>query len=439
MKRAFLAALTLTLLAGPAWAQSPPPSPADIDAATQAWIATMGADAIARSNSYFEGKYWIGYAGAALTVAVCALLLVPGWFAGVRGWLEKTLKLKFLVAWGAALAFLLVLSVLTFPFDYWVFFVREHQYGISNQAFGPWLGEYLTNAGLNLVLFPLFLAILYFFVRVAKDAWWVWASAVTALFFAVIVAAAPVFISPLFNTYTPMQEGPLKADILQMAQANGVPAENVFVYDESRQSHRVSANVSGLLGTTRISLADNLLNRVSPEGVRMVTGHEIGHYVLGHVWSLIVALSLFAGALYACVHYAFKAIAKNERWGVRGLSDPAGLPLAFALFVAFAAIATPINNTIIRFHEHQADIYGVNASRAPDGFAETALLLSEYRKMHPSPLEEWFFYDHPSGYTRIHMAMQWKAHEMAAGRLPQSPLGPPDGYKPAFVVTDSAD
>jgi STE24 endopeptidase len=328
--------------------------------------------------------------------------------------------------------------VLTFPLDYWVGFVRERQYGLSTQDFAGWFSDWVKNAGVNLVIFPLFIAVLYLFVRIAKSAWWIWASAVTAVFFITAVALAPVFIAPMFNTYTPMQEGALKTDILAMAQANGVPAENVFVYDESRQSHRVSANVSGALGTTRISLADNLLNRVTPDGVRMVMGHEIGHYVLGHIVSLILALSLFASVIFACVHYSFKALAKNERWGIRDLTDPAGAPLAFALFVFFAALMTPINNTIIRFHEHQADIYGLNASRAPDGFAETALLLSESRKMQPSPFEEWFFYDHPSGYTRIHMAMQWKAHEMAAGHYPQGPLGPPPGYRPDFVVTRDA-
>lgn len=107
-----------------------------------------------------------------------------------------------------------------------------------------------------------------------------------------------------------------------------------------------------------------------------------------------------------------------------------------AILALLSAIATPIQNNIIRYHEHQADIFGLNASREPDGFAEAAVLLSEYRKMEPGPFELWFFYDHPSGYDRIHMAMEWKAHEMAAGRYPMGPGGPPPGWRPDFVVVD---
>jgi STE24 endopeptidase len=245
-----------------------------------------------------------------------------------------------------------------------------------------------------------------------------------------------VFFAPLFNTYKPMAEGPLKNDILAMAQASGVPATDVYVYDESRQSNRVTANVSGMFGTTRISLADNLLERTSPDGVRMVMGHEIGHYVLRHTTSILVMLSILFAVVFALLNQSFRMLTAGERWGVRSIWDPAGLPFFAALFTGFMAIATPITNNIIRFHEHQADIFGLHASRAPDGFAETALLLSEYRKMEPTPFEEWFFYDHPSGYARIHMAMSWKAHEIAAGRHPPSAGGPPAGWRPDFVVTE---
>jgi STE24 endopeptidase len=108
--------------------------------------------------------------------------------------------------------------------------------------------------------------------------------------------------------------------------------------------------------------------------------------------------------------------------------------LLFAIITFLGLISMPINNNITRFHENQADIFGLNAAREPDGFAEAAILLSEYRKMEPTPFEEWFFYDHPSGYARVHMAMQWKAHEMAAGRYPAGRGGPPEGWRPDFVV-----
>lgn len=406
----------------------------DVNAATRAWLDTMGPEATARSNQYFTGGYAIEFAGAALSIIIAGLLLAFGWARGVRAWLERTVKWFPLVALGSAFFYNVVSTILTFPFSYYVGFVREHQFSLSTQTFPEWFGEQLIGAGLGIVLGSVFLAILYVIIRVAKNTWWIWGSLVSVALAALLIMAGPVFIDPLFNTYTPMEEGPLKAEILAMAQANGVPADNVYVFDTSRQSNRITANVAGLFGTTRVALGDNLLSRTSPEAVRAVMGHELGHYVLGHIYSILLMLGGLIIGTFAITHYAFKALAKNERWGISDIADPAGLPLIMGLVAVVGIFAAPIQRNIVYFHEHQADIFGLNAARSPDGFAEAAVLLSEYRKMEPSPLEEWFFYDHPSGWNRVHMAMQWKANQIAIGHLPPSPGGPPTGWRPDFVV-----
>ncbi|MBY0562707.1 MAG: M48 family metallopeptidase [Hyphomonadaceae bacterium] len=407
--------------------------PFDPDAATRAWLDTMGADATARSNAYFEGGYWIDLAGTLVSVAVAALILLLGWARGVRAWLERTVKWFPFVAFGVSFFVNLVSTVLTFPFSYYVGFVREHRYDLSTQTFPEWFNEQLIGAGIGLIVGSIFLAILYLIIRAAKNTWWVWGSAATVVFAGALIFLQPVYIEPLFNTYTPMQEGELKDDILAMAQANGVPAHDVLVYDRSRQTNSISANVAGLFGTTRIALADTLLERGSPEAVRAVMGHEIGHYVLGHIYSLMIMTAGLIIITFAIVHFAFRAITKGERWGVRDISDPAGLPVILAIISAVGLLATPIQNNITRFHENQADAFGLNLAREPDGFAEAAVMLSEYRKMEPSALEEWVFYTHPSGWNRVHRAMVWKANEIAAGRLPASPGGPPEGWVPDFV------
>src|SRR5262249_40832092 len=138
--------------------------------------------------------------------------------------------------------------------------------------------------------------------RKAPRTWWVWGSAVSCGFLVVALLISPVFIDPLFNRYTPMPATPLRAEILRMANANGVPADNVLVVDASRQTRRISANVAGLGPTVRIALNDNLLNRTSSEEVRAVMGHELGHYVLGHTTSLIVGLTLVAALMLALIH-----------------------------------------------------------------------------------------------------------------------------------------
>ncbi|MGD9982421.1 MAG: M48 family metallopeptidase [Hyphomonadaceae bacterium] len=425
---AFAAAIAL---AGPAFATA---LPFDPDEATRQWLATMGPEATERSNRYFEGGYIIQFVGPLVSILISFALLAIGWAKGVRSWLEKTVKLYFLVVLGMALFYNLVSTVLTFPLSYWIGFVREHEFGLSTQNFSQWFVEYLQANAIGLVIGSIAIVLLYLIIRALKRTWWLWGTVAAIAFGAVIQIAYPVYLAPIFNTFTPMEQGSLRTDILHMAQANGVPANDVMVFDVSRQSNRVTANVSGFMETTRISLSDTLIQRASTGGVREVMGHEIGHYVLNHTVSILIMGAVLYAIVFALANILFNLMSKGERWGIRDVSDPAGMPLLFAVITFLFTLATPVQNNMIRYHEHQADIFGLNASREPDGFAETALLLSEYRKMEPTPFELWFFYDHPSGYQRIHMAMQWKAHEMAAGRYPMGPGGPPPGWRPDFVV-----
>ncbi len=421
-------------LAGPAAAAVP----FNPEEATRAWLDTMGPEATARSNAYFEGGYIIEFAGVAINVLVAGLFLLLGWARGVRGWLERTVRFFPLVAAGTSFFYILVSSILTFPFQYYVGFVRQHRYDLSTQTLPEWLSEQAIGFAIGLVIGTIFLTVIYLIIRAARNTWWVWGSAVAIAFAAVMGLIFPVFIAPLFNTYTPMEQSELRDDIVAMAQANGVPATDVMVYDRSRQTNSISANVSGFGPTTRISLADTLLDRASPGAVRHVMGHEIGHYVLGHVYSGLIMNTLIILFTFAAVHFGFRALAKNERWGIRDISDPAGLPLIMVLLAVVGIITSPLQRNLTRFNEQQADMFALTAAREPDGAAEAALLLSEYRKMEPAPFEQWWFYTHPSGWNRVHNAMVWKAHEIAAGRFPPSPGGPPPGWRPDFVDGDAA-
>jgi len=206
----------------------------------------------------------------------------------------------------------------------------------------------------------------------------------------------------------------MKDQILRIARQNGIPATNVYEVDASRQSNRVSANVSGFLGTERITLNDNLLNRCSPEAVLAVMGHEMGHYVMNHIYKMVVFIGIFMVAIFVILRHALDwSLAKwGARWQIRGVDDPAVIPLALLIISVITLFYLPINNTLVRTQEYEADIFGLNTARQPDGFAEAALLLSEYRKMEPGPVEEFIFFDHPSGRTRIFASMRWKAENL---------------------------
>jgi STE24 endopeptidase len=254
--------------------------------------------------------------------------------------------------------------------------------------------------------------------RLGKN-WWVWGSAVSLIFIAFVALIAPVFIFPLFNKFTKLEDPRIKGPILSLARANGIPATDVYVFDASRQSDRVSANVSGFAGTLRISLNDNLLRRCSLAGIEATMGHEMGHYVLNHVFKGLVLNGVVLVLMFAGLNWGLHAgLARwGETWGIRGVSDVAVLPFAALLLTIFSFLLTPVDNTITRTMEYEADLYGINASQQPDGEAEVDVMLGEYRKLDPGPVEEFIFFDHPGGRTRITAAMRWKAEH-----LPGAPL-----------------
>lgn len=387
----------------------------DPELATQAWMATLNGAARARSDAYFEGGYWLILWDAVVGILAAWATLKLGWAAGLSRWVQARTSRKWLQSFLFALPYMLLTAILTAPWVLYTGFFREKQYGLMNQTLPEWLGENSIGILIDALVVALLFIGIHAAIRRAPKAWWVIGSGITMAGLAIIVLISPVFIDPLFNTYTPLPDGPVRQSVLSMARANGVPANDVFLVDASKQSDRISANVAGMLGTTRVALNDNLMKQPVDE-VRSVMGHELGHYVLNHIYKLLIAFSLVVALSFLIASRALPWMLSRwgQGWGVTSLEDPAILPVAFIILTVIGVFLTPITNTIIRTHEMEADLFGLNAARAPDGFASTAMKLSQYRKIEPGPWEEFIFFDHPSGHTRVLTAMQWKAEHLDA-------------------------
>jgi len=392
----------------------------DPEAATEVYLATLDPEKRARSDAYFEGGYWLLLWSFLYGLAVYGFLLASRLSARMRDLAERMTRFRPLQTVLYAVQFILATTLLFFPLTLYTDFFREHQYGMATQGFPAWMGDQLKALGVSLVIGSLALMGLYGVLRKAPKNWWLWGAVVALSFLIVGVALGPVFIEPIFNDYTELADPAVREPILSLARANGIPAEHVYVVDASRQTKRISANVAGMFGTTRIALNDNLLKRTSPGGIQAVMGHEMGHYVLNHIYKMILYFGVVLTAGFAFLGWGFERLAagRGERWGLRGVGDTAGLPLLVALLSVYFFVLTPLNNTYIRTAEAEADIFGLNAARQPEGFAEVALQLSEYRKLAPGPLEEWIFFDHPSGRNRILMAMRWKAEHLGETQGP---------------------
>lgn len=407
-------------------------TPFDANAATQAYLSTLQGAARAKSDAYFEGGYWLPLWGALVAVISYWIMLRFGWSAKWSALASRITKRKWLQPALYSVPFGIIGTLLVLPWTYYESFVREHQYGLSNQSLFEWAKELAIMGGVGLVTGAIFFTIIYAVIRKSPKRWWLWGTVATTAIMAVLIMLSPVFIDPLINKYTPMQPGPVRDEILRIAHQQQIPADNVYVVDASKQSKRISANVAGLGPTVRIALNDNLLNRSNIQGIKAVMGHEMGHYKLHHVQKLLAYLSLMALVGFAFAAWAApRLLARHgEKWGVRDVSDPASAPVLYALMAVLIVPFGILFNSVIRHHESEADAFGLEAAREPDGFAMTAMQLSEYRKIDPAPWEETIFYDHPSGRTRVTMAMEWKAKHL--NELPADQRG-------IIVMTPPAD
>ncbi len=393
------------------------PSSFNAAAATQAWLDTAPTDKRAKSDAYFEGGYWLILWNFLLAVAISIFLLASRTSAALRDFAERRSRFKAIQVSVYAISYFVLVYVLSFPLNLYEYFYREHQYGFATQRFVPWFREQLIALGVALIIGTILLIVLYAVFRRAPRTWWIWGTGVAVLFLCAVTFIAPVYIEPLFNTYKPLSNPEIRDPIVAMARANEIPVKQVFEVDASRQTTRVSANVAGFLGTTRIALNDNLLKECTLPEIREVMAHEMGHYVLNHGAKLLTYFGIFILIGFALTCTLFDAAVRQwgAKWGVRGIADPAGLPLLVLILSTFIFVLTPFLNTVVRVTEREADAFGINTAREPDGMAEVALKLGAYRKLSPTPVEEFIFFDHPSGRARIRMAMDWKAANLPAG------------------------
>jgi STE24 endopeptidase len=387
----------------------------DVEQATRAYLDLVHGPARLKSDAYFEGGNWLILWSTVVGVLVYWAMLASGLSARLRDWAVARTRRQTVAVMLYASGFALVSTLLMLPWTIYADFIHERQYDLMSQSFGMWMIDQAKSLVITVIVTALFFAVTFAAIRRAPRRWWLWGAGIAWSFLMISTAIAPVLVYPLFYNFSEMQAGPLRERIAGMARANAVPAEHIYVVDASRQSKRIAAAVSGMGPTAQIALTDSLLNRTSPDEVAAVMGHEIGHYALGHLWRRGIMLGLLILAMFFAVAKATPALVlRNPRWEVQSVADVAAAPALLLVGTIVFMLATPIANTIFRTVEAQADAFGLDAARSPDAFALVAIRLSEYRKLEPGPVEEFLFFDHPSGESRIRRSMQWKKDHVPA-------------------------
>jgi STE24 endopeptidase len=380
----------------------------DPAAATAAHIDSLGPEALAKAAAYTSGNHWLLLVGFLVTFLATFLLVRSRVLDGVSARLNRGRARPTLTAFVVGALTFLALNLLTLPWDLWAEYFRERGYGRTSQPLGDWL----VQTGISLLIFAgltgLFFLGVYALIRKTGRSWWIWSGGLVAVAISTMLLLQPIFLEPIFNDYKPVPPGAVRDALVEQARVAGVPEDRIFVYDGSRQSNNFTANVAGVFGSARIAISDVAFKGATLDEVKAVTGHEIGHYVSGHLWRTVGLFSALAVLFFFLVDRLYPRFARM--FGSRAvLSDPVGLPVLIFMGALFGLLATPLINWNTRIGEREADRYSLETVNLPDALASALVKTAEYRYPRPTPLAEALFYTHPSVEKRVLAAMEWKA------------------------------
>ncbi|WP_412542140.1 M48 family metalloprotease [Longispora sp. K20-0274] len=384
------------------WAHTPP------RVEQVAALGTLPADKVARAREFHAalrpGSYGALLLGLALSVA---LGLTP---LGAR--LLGLLPAHWLVRGVlGGLVLVTLTQLLTLPVAAWQETILR-RYGLSTRDWGAWGVDVLKGYLLGAVLTAGALGAFYTLVRYAPRWWWAFGAAGAAFVVVLLSFALPVLVEPVFNTFTPMPESPLRSSLMALAERDGVPVKDVLVADASRRTRAVNAYVSGLGPTRRIVVYDTLLTEAPPEEVAAVVAHELGHakdndVLLG---TAVGALGAAAGVVGLYLLGGWTGLLR--RAGVDAITDPRALALLFAVAALVGFVAGPLQNLVSRQVEARADRHALTLTGEPGTFEAMQRRLGLVNLGDPDPpvVEYLLFASHPSAVERMAVARTWKKH-----------------------------
>ncbi len=410
----------------PAMAQDPasavPPAAQD-DAGWGEMSPERRAEAIEYSNTR-NLLYFVEFVFGAL---IWIALLFTGLSSRILTWAESVSKKRFLTLVLYLLVLIGIVQLLSLPLEYYTGYHLEHQYGLSNQTLSAWGLELLKSLAVAVVIVTLLAAIVYAIIRRNPRAWWAWLGVVSVPLIIFFVVIAPIVLTPIFYETKPMEDTPLRAQIISLAEQSGIPDSRVFVMNASKDTKKLNAYVTGLGKTKRIVLYDNLIATMGPTEVLFVVGHEMGHYLLHHVW---IGLAVAVGFIFITGYLAHLIMARlierhRARFGFDRLSSFASMPLIALSFSVIGFVFSPIQNGISRYFEHEADIFGLQKTGDGESAAGAFEKLANVNLSNPNPSAfiEFWLYDHPALSDRVTFARSWRGEGGASSGVAHAATG----------------
>jgi Zn-dependent protease with chaperone function len=397
---AFVLALVLNVQP----ADTPPSRPAPPSVSETTPVAVPPATPAALQYYASGNRLWI--LDQLVSLAMLAGILFSGLSARLRAWADRIGRHNWFFTIVVYFAlFTLLTFVITLPLTYYEEFVREHAYGLSNQTLRKWWSDSLTSLAVTCVAGGLFLWVPYLLLRKSPRRWWLYTAAAAIPFIVVANLVAPIWISPLFNRFEPMHDKALEARILAQADRAGIEGSRVFEVNKSVDTKTLNAYVAGLWQTKRIVLWDTIIARMNDRELLFVMSHEMGHYVLGHVWQMVAFSSLAILVLLYAAYAAMNAIVARwaHRFGFSDVADIASLPLLLLVTSVFSLAVTPAQLAFSRHLEHEADRFALEMTQTSHsaGMAFVKLQEDALGNPWPGPIFTLWRESHPSLGERI--------------------------------------
>jgi len=364
-------------------------------------------DEVERARRYHRPLYIVLLVDTTFGLVALSLLA----FTRVGSWLYDVVDE--LPWWGRAFLFpILVLGALTLlrlPLSFWRGHLRERRWGFSTQTAGGWLLDRAKGFAVAAVLSAVAVLAFVALARALPGAWPAAAAPGAALLVLALGFAGPIVLEPLFNRFRPLGDPALAGELRALAESAGVPVRDVLVADASRRTRRENAYVSGLGGTRRIVLFDNLLDASEPRQIRLVVAHELGHRRAGHVERGTLLAMAGSAAVVLVLWGLLSWPALLEAIGAFGPGDPRVAPFLFLVVGVFEIIGLPLGAALSRRWEREADRSSLELTRDPEAFesAHRRLARANLADLEPPRAVYGLLFSHPTPPERIAAARAW--------------------------------
>jgi Zn-dependent protease with chaperone function len=369
-------------------------------------------EASAKAMSYYWSRIRYIVADFLLGLAFCAVLLWTGFSARMRNCATRIGRKWFFIL----VAYFVLYTILSFaaalPLSYLRDFANEHAFGLSQQSLGAWFDDKLKALAVGLAVGALFIWIPFLLLAKSPKRWWFYTSLAAVPYMCLMMLVQPIWIAPLFNKFGPMHDAALEKRITALADRAGIEGSRIFEVDMSRKTNRVNAYVTGIGDSKRIVLWDTLTSKLERPEVLFVMGHEMGHYVLGHIWKTIALVSGSVLALLFGVDRIGRVLLARYRmrFGFERLDDVAALPLIMLVANILAFAMMPALTAASRMQEAEADRFGLELTQNNRACATAFIKLQTENLANPRPhwLFHWWTGTHPSLAERIDFCNRYR-------------------------------